>query len=125
MAMDVEKTMEFILEQQAQAAAIRMQHEADIARIDVEMRQVDLRLRQLDLKFGQVDLRLRRAIRLAVQEARAERKRRREADERFELKMDQIASAHLMNEEMVKKLGEKMDKYADDMRHPGGNGHPQ
>ncbi len=106
--------MEFILEQQAQAAvqiaAMRIQHEADIARLDLEVERERLRLK--------------RAIRLAVQEARAERKRRREADERFDLKMDQIASAQLLNEEMIKKLGEKMDRYIEDIRHPGGNGHP-
>jgi hypothetical protein len=39
--------------------------------------------------------------------------------------MDQLASAHLLNEEMIKKLGEKIDRLVDDKRHPGGNGHPQ
>jgi hypothetical protein len=112
---DVEKTMEFILEQQAQAAvqiaAMRIQHEADIARLDLEVERERLRLK--------------RAIRLAVQEARAERKRRREADERFDLKMYQIAAAHLLNEEKLRRLEDKIDKVVDDIRHPGGNGHPQ
>jgi hypothetical protein len=109
--MDVEKTMEFILEQQAQAAAIRIQHDADIARIDVEIQREDFRLK--------------RAIRLAVQEARAERKRRREADERFDVKMDQLASSQLLTEEKLRALGDKIDKVVDDIRRPGGNGHPQ
>jgi hypothetical protein len=116
--MDVEKTIEFILEQQAQAAAIRIQHDADIARIDVEMQRVNLRLQR-------EDLRLQRAIRLAVQEARAERKRRRELNERFELKMDQLASSQLLTEEKLRALGDKIDKVVDDIRRPGGNGHPQ
>ncbi|MGA3040564.1 MAG: hypothetical protein ABSF54_07235 [Bryobacteraceae bacterium] len=103
--------MEFILEQQAQAAAIRIQHDADIARIDVEIQREDFRLK--------------RAIRLAVQEARAERKRRREADERFDVKMDQLASSQLLTEEKLRALGDKIDKVVDDIRRPGGNGHPQ
>jgi len=46
--------------------------------------------------------------------------------------MDQISSAHLLNEEMVKKLGEKVDnlgekvdKLVDGWQHPGGNGDKQ
>ena len=114
--MDVEKTIEFILEQQAQAAAIRIQREADVARLDQEVRRVDLRQR--------------RAIRLAVQEARNERRRRRELDTRLELKMDQIASPHLLNEEMVGRLGEKLDKLGDKIDRLvdaslRGNGRPQ
>ena len=101
--MDVEKTIAFILEQQAQAAAIRIEHEAEIARLDQ---------------------RLRRAIRLAVQEARHERKLRREMDARFDLKMDQIAAAHLLTEETVKRLSDKIDRFVDASLHPG-NGHPQ
>jgi len=108
--MDVEKTMEFILEQTAHTAALQARADEHLARHDKDI-----------AKINEI---LRRAVRLAVQEARAERKRRREADERLDLKMDQIASAQLVNEEMIKKLGEKMDRYADDMRHPGGNGHP-
>jgi hypothetical protein len=113
--MDVERTMEFILEQSAHMAAMLEQAKV----------QADAHLALHDRQIAQINEILRRAVRLAVQEARAERKRRREADERLDLKMDQIASAQLMNEEMIKKLGEKMDRYADDMRRPGGNGNPQ
>ena len=87
--MDVERTMEFIREQQAQTAVVRARHEAEIARLD---------------------LRLRHAIRLAVQEVRSERKRRRELDARFDLRMDRIAAAHLVAEETVARLGERVDK---------------
>jgi len=113
--MDVERTIEFILEQQAHAAAIRAQHEADMARHEADIARLDAQLRQ-------VDMRLRRAIRLAVQEARNERKRRQELDARFDLKMDRIASAQLLNEEMIRKLGDKIDKFVDGLRQPGGNG---
>src|SRR5580658_127920 len=106
--MDVEKTMEFILEKQAQIHAMQVKAEEHFARQDHDI--------------AETNTILRRAIRLAVQEARTERKRRREADERLDLKMDQIASAQLLNEEMVRNLGAKMDRFVEDMRHPGGNG---
>jgi hypothetical protein len=114
MAMDVEKAMEFILEQTAQMNARQAQWEA----------QAQAHLARHDRDIAQINEILRRAVRLAVQEARVERKRRREADERLDRKMDQLASAHLLNEEMIKKLGDKIDRFVDDMRHPGGNGHP-
>lgn len=114
-AMDVEKTIEFILEQSAHTAAMLEQARA----------QADEHLARHDRQISGINAILRRAVRLAVQEGRAERKRRKEADERLDAKMDQLASAHLMNEEMIKKLGEKIDRFVDDMRHPGGNGHPQ
>jgi len=101
--MDVEKTIEFILERQAQTAAIHARHEAEIVRLDA---------------------RLRRAIRLAVAEARQERRRRRELDERFERKMDQLASAQLLSGQRIEKLGEKVDKLVEGWRE-SGNGHPQ
>jgi recombination DNA repair RAD52 pathway protein len=101
--MDVEKTMEFILEQTAQIHAIQMKAEEHFARHDRDI--------------AEINAILRRAVRLAVQEARAERKRRREAD-------DQLASSQLLTEEKLRMLGDKIDKFVDDMRHPGGNGHP-
>lgn len=110
MAMDVEKTMEFILEQQAQIHTMQMKAEEHFARHDGDI-----------AKINEI---LRRAVRLAVQEERAERKRRREADERLDLKMDQLASSQLLTEEKLRMLGDKIDKFVDDMRHPGGNGHP-
>jgi ribosomal protein S7 len=74
--MDVEKTMEFILEQLAQVTALQ----------------------------AKTDRRLDRAVRLAVQEARQERKRRREMDERLDEKLTQLASAQLITEERLRRL---------------------
>jgi hypothetical protein len=108
--MDVEKTMEFILEQTAQIHAIQMKAEEHFARHDRDI--------------AEINAILRRAVRLAVQEARAERKRRREADERLDLKMDQLASSQLLTEEKFRMLGDKIDKFVDDIPRPGGNGHP-
>jgi prefoldin subunit 5 len=108
--MDVEKTMEFILEQTAQIHAIQMKAEEHFARHDRDI--------------AEINAILRRAVHLAVQEARAERKRRREADEHLDRKMDQLASSQLLTEEKLRMLGDKIDKFVDGMRHPGGNGHP-
>jgi hypothetical protein len=112
--MDVEKAVEFILEQTAQMNARQAQWEA----------QAQAHFARHDRGIAQIDTILRRAVRLAVQEARAERKRRREADEHLDLRMDQLASAQLATEEQLRKLGDKIDKFVDGMR-PGGNGHPQ
>jgi len=49
---------------------------------------------------------LRRAVRLALQEARNERKREK-FDTRFELKMDRLASAPLRSEKRIGKLRRK------------------
>lgn len=111
--MDIEKTMEFIVEHQAHFAAMLEQSKV----------QAEEHLAKHDRQIAQINEILRRAVRLAVQEARAERKRRREADAHLDMRMDQIASAQLLNEEMLKKLGDKIDQFVDDARRPGGNGH--
>jgi len=108
--MDIEKAMEFILEQQAQIHIMQMKAEEHLARHDGDI-----------AKINEI---LRRAVRLAVQEARAERKRRREADERLDFKMDQLASSQLLTEEKLRMLGDKIDRFVDGMQHSGGNGHP-
>jgi hypothetical protein len=87
---DIEKTMEFILEQLANVSS-QLAHVADL--------QV------------RTDRRLDRAIRLAVQEARQERKRRQELDERLskagteaDEKITQLAAAQLVTEEKLQRL---------------------
>jgi hypothetical protein len=121
MQMDVEKTIEFILGQSAHTAAMLEQAKV----------QADEHLARHDRQIAQINEILRRAVRLAVQEARADRRRRREADERFDLRMDQLASAQLLTEEILQKLGdkldklgEKIDKFVDGIHRPGGNGRP-
>jgi hypothetical protein len=69
--MDVQKTMELILEQQAHAAVLQAQNEIDIR----DLRAV-----------------LRRAIRLAVQEARHERQRRWEVDAQCNERSDELTA---------------------------------
>ena len=121
MAMDVEKTMEFILEKTAHTAAMLEQAKAQAEQTKV---QADEHLARHDRQIAQINEILRRAVRLAVQEARAERKRRREADERLDRKMDQLASAQLLSEEKLQKVWDKIDRLVDDLRRAGGNGHP-
>jgi hypothetical protein len=110
--MDVERTMEFILEQTAQIHATQAQAEL----------QMKASSAKHDRQIAQINEILRRAVRLAVQEARAERKKRREADERLDLKMDQLASSQLLTEEKLRMLSDKIDKYVDGPRRPSGNG---
>jgi len=83
--MDVQKTMEFILDQVAQITVLQ----------------------------ARTDRRLDRAIRLAVQEARQERKRRKEMDQRIaylteraaeaDEKITQLAAAQLVTEEKLQR----------------------
>jgi predicted RNase H-like nuclease (RuvC/YqgF family) len=99
---DIEKTIEFILEQQAKTEAL-LAATAD--------------------RGARTDARLDRAIRLAVREARSERRKRREMDARWEEKITQLAAAQLVTEEKVQKLSDKIDAIVE-MRRNGGNGQP-
>jgi hypothetical protein len=97
--------MEFLLEQQA----------ASQARFDAQMAQIGTKLEQVadnqtrgDKEIGLIRQELRRAVRLAVQEARAERKRRREGDEK-------LAASHAA-------LEASMKAYFDSLKR-GQNGH--
>jgi hypothetical protein len=109
---DIEKTVEFILEQQAQAEVHRTRTEANLSRLSDG-------LAQRDRLGARTDARLDRAIRLGVQEARNERRKRRELDE----KLTQLAAAQLVTEEKVQRLSDKIDAIVD-LRRNGGNGHP-
>jgi hypothetical protein len=84
--MDVEKTMEFILEQLAHASAVQAKAEERQAR---------------------TDKRLSRAIHLAVGEARQERKRRQELGWKVDEKITQLAAAQLITEEKLQRLIEE------------------
>jgi hypothetical protein len=97
--MDVEKTMEFILDQLAQVAALQAA---------AEQRQAAAEQRQ-----ARSDARLDRAIRLAVWEARQERKKRRAADEKLDEYITRLAAAQLITEE-------KLQRFIEERR--GGNG---
>jgi hypothetical protein len=63
------------------------------------------------------DSTLRRAIGLAVRDGIRQRKR----NAQFELKMDQIAAAQLVNEELTKQNAELLKRFLE----RGGNGHQE
>ena len=106
--MDVEKTIEFILDQQARFEVLHQKSE-EARRLTGEM-------------HAKTEATLRRAIALSVREARTERHRRRRLAEEFDLKMTQLAAAQLVTEERFQALGDKLDKLTDALRH-GKNGH--
>jgi hypothetical protein len=100
--MDVEKTIEFILQQQA---------------------QVEVHLAAISDRLDRTGARLDRAVRLGIREARAERAKRRELDAKtnrrateFDEKITQLAAAQLVTEE-------KLQRFIDAQRG-GGNGKP-
>jgi len=106
--MDVEKTMEFILEQLAHAAA--------------HLGTVAARVEEIAAFQARTDRRLDRAIRLAVEGARRERQRRKELEERLSTaaaeadeKITQLAAAQLITEEKLQRL-------IDERRGPNGKG---
>jgi hypothetical protein len=92
-SMDVQKTMEFILEQQAQT----------------------------EVHLKQVANELRRAVRLGVKEARQERARRRELASQVDSAITRLAAAQLITEERMQVTEERMQAYFAWLK--SGNGH--
>jgi hypothetical protein len=116
--MDVEKTIEFLLEQQARfdAQLARSAEELRQSRLDFDERLKlhDERLKRYEdthnREMSQIRAQLSRGVRFAVQEGRAERKRRKEGDER-------LAAAQALTEQKLQQL-------IDSLRQPR-NGHDQ
>lgn len=103
--MDLERTMEFLLQQQAnfeaREAAATERHNREVA----EIRHIIAETQEIG---RQTRLELRRAVRLGVQEARAERRRCREADEKLAAGQE--------------TLQQSLTAFIDSMRQPR-NGH--
>jgi hypothetical protein len=78
--------MEFILEQLARSEAAHVKWEEHVA--------------QHDREIGAIRKNLARAVKLSVLEARHERKRRQELDE----KITQLAAAQLLTEQELRKF---------------------
>ena len=74
----------------------------------------EARLARTEAGLARTEAALRRAIRLAVREARAERERRRIADERHDLLFDQLALAQKVTEE-------KLQRFLESRTHPNGD----
>ena len=76
--MDVEKTIEFLLEQQAASQA---RFDAGMAEIREQISAINGTLAKVTDEQLMMRRDMRRAVHVAVQEARAERRRRRKGDE--------------------------------------------
>src|SRR3954468_3129879 len=120
--MDIERAMEFLLEQQAasqarfdaQMADSKERFDAQMAeskaRFDVEIAQINRTLAETAEIGRRTRAYLDRAVRAAVKEARAERERRREGDEK-------LAASHAA-------LEASMKAYFDSLKNRT-NGHDQ
>src|SRR5437899_442019 len=98
--MDVERTIEFILKSQANAV-VQME----------ELRQSHAKTEEAQRRTEET---LRRAIRPAVREARAERQKRREMDAR-------LSASQQGTDEKIKELTSLLEAYLRSLKH-GGNG---
>jgi hypothetical protein len=105
---DIERTMEFILEMQAKT-------EAGLARTEA---LAERNAREID----QLEAILRRAIRAGVREALAERRKRREVAARAQESADRLQDAMAQLAAAQRVTEEKMQLFLDSMRR-GGNGH--
>jgi len=103
--MDVQRAIEFLLQQQAQFAA---QSDARMTRVEEMVERVARNQERADGEIREIRNEMRRAVRLSVQEARAERKRRKEADE-------QLAAGQ-------ESLRQSLQAFIDSMQRPR-NGH--
>jgi hypothetical protein len=105
---DVEKTIEFILQMQAKT--------------DATLDRLAERDAAAERRMDRSDAYMRRAVRLGAREARAERAKRKELDAKWEEKITQIAAAHLLTEEALRQLSARVDAFLAGFR--SGNGHP-
>jgi len=107
--MDIERTIEFILEHEARV-------EATLAKMADDAAQ---RAAEADKRMDRMEAYMRRAVRLGIREARGERRKRRELDD----KMTQLAASQLLTDEKVRDLSQTVKEFIASMRR-GGNGHP-
>jgi membrane protein involved in colicin uptake len=115
----IENGMQFLLEQQARADARReadaAKHEADAAKHEAAAAKHEADAAKHRAEMDEIRGILRRAIRLSVQEARNERRKRREGDESLRQTMDELAAAQKATEQSLRA-------FIDSLRR-GGNGH--
>lgn len=93
-------------------------HEQWLEQHDRSMDRAQKRADLAEKRADRTDARLDRAVRLAVREARNERSKRRELDE----KLTQLAAAQVVTEEKMQSLQASMQAFIDSLRR-GGNGH--
>src|SRR5438270_15513 len=103
--MDIERAIEFLLAQQAQSDARHAQSQADFeARMSAFNTNMDLRLAQItdkqlkaEVEIAQIRAQISRGVRLAVEEARRERRQRQEEDAK-------LAALHAETERSLQQL---------------------
>src|SRR5438477_52227 len=100
----------------------RIRHSATliVAAMDHEqwLEQHDRMIADHDREMTEIRQILRSAVRIGVREARNERQKRRELDE----KITQLASAQLLSQEELRDLKATVRTFIESM-HRGGNGH--
>jgi hypothetical protein len=92
-------------------------HNRAIAEHDAILAESARATAEHDRKMAVLDERIRRLIKLAVREARAERRKRRELDDT----LTQLSSSHLLTEEALRDLRATVDRFIDSLRR-GTNG---
>jgi hypothetical protein len=126
--MDIERTMQFIVENLAAVSARLEKMAARQNDMDEHRKRMDERQSELEAEFtkrtlateerhdkeiGEIRAELRRAIRYSVEEHRRERVRRHALE-------DEMRQRHLEHEDGIKELRTSMQKWLE----RGGNGHP-
>jgi hypothetical protein len=124
--MDLERAMEFLLEQRG---AFQARAEEQQARFDAQMTTVSTKLDQVADQQTKTEAALRRAIRLSVLEQRRERVRRREADLKLAEADSKLAEADAtLNQRMAELSAESaltqrsLRAFMDSLKQPH-NGH--
>jgi hypothetical protein len=101
--MDLERAMEFALERQAA-------FEAQMAAIDQQLAEVANRQAESERRSAETNAILRRAIRLGVEEARLERKKRRELDTKLSTALASLAVAQEETQRSLKAYFDSLKK---------------
>jgi hypothetical protein len=108
----IENGMQFLVEQHARAEALR---EADAAKHEADAAKHEADAAKHRAEMDEIRGILRRAIRLGVQEARNERRKRQEGDEKLRQGMEELRAAQKATEQSLRA-------FIDSLRR-GGNGH--
>jgi hypothetical protein len=118
--MDLERAIEFLLERQAareawsDAQQVRFDQQQAQFRADFEERQKQSEQKH-EREIGAIRAELRRGVRLAVEEARRERKRCKEEDAKLALQHAELADSH-------SALEKSIQRFIDSLKQPR-NGH--
>ena len=116
--MDIQKTMEFILEQQAHAAALHAQYEAWHAKHETRDAEHEARRAEHDADIKEIRRLLSKGSALRVQDRQQVRKHGREIKE-IEREIKQL---RLENAKITKELKQEMKAFLRWWRGSSGNG---